>query len=519
METGDAELTPALKELLTRCATDFEFFAEKQLKIANKAGGIELLRLNKAQRYVHQKLEEQLFEQGHIRALILKGRQQGISTYVGARFYHKARWRRGVKVFILTHLAEATDNLFGMVDRYHNNLHPLIRPETSAENAKELKFKRNDSGYKVSTAGSKGTGRSSTIHYFHGSEVAFWPHAKTHAAGVMQAIPTGNNTEIIFESTANGIGGYFHNQWQLAESGKSDFIAIFVPWFWQDEYRLKCPSDFRLSDDEQFYVDAYHLDADQAYWMHKKNIELDGQVGVIGGLFLQEYPFCAADAFQVSGGDKICDTKAIVKARKTVISDKQEGAHILGVDPARFGDDRSSWIHRNRRVAWGLKSFSKISTSELASKVMQEVERCEMAGDPIDCIMIDTVGIGAGVYDMLKDAGFGSIIMSVSGGGTADEPEEYCNKRSEMWDRLNLWLKDEPVSIPDDDSLHGDLIGPNYTYNLKQQKVLESKEQMRKRGVKSPDEGDALAMTFAYAVKKRVARSAGKRKARSWREG
>lgn len=510
---------PALKELLIRCATDFEFFAEKQLKIANKSGGIELLKLNKAQLYVHEKLEEQLFETGQIRALVLKGRQQGVSTYVGGRFYHKARFRKGVKVFILTHLAEATDNLFGMVDRYHNNLHPLLKPETSAENAKELKFKRNESGYKVSTAGSKGTGRSSTVHYFHGSEVAFWPNADTHAAGVMQAIPSGNKTEVILESTANGIGGYFHEQWQKAESGKSEFIAIFVPWFWQDEYRKKPPPDFKPSEIEQFYKDSYGLDEQQVYWLHTKNIELGGDPGLVCSLFLQEYPFCAADAFQATGGDKICDTRDVTRARKTVITDKQDGAHILGVDPARFGDDRSSWIHRNRRVAWGLKSFKDLSTTELAARVMNEADRCEAEGDPLDAIMVDVVGLGAGVYDTLVDRGYGDITMAVNAGSRADEPEEYLNKRVEMWDRVNLWLKDEPASIPDEDSLHADLIAGNYTYNSKQQKVLETKEQMRKRSIRSPDEGEALALTFAYSVKKRDARKLRRKRKTNWREG
>src|SRR5262249_59037905 len=94
-----------------------------------------------------------------------------------------------------------------------------------------------DSGYKVGTAGTKAVGRSSTIQLFHGSEVAFWPFADTHAAGILQAVPNEDNTEIILESTANGIGNFFHQAWRDAEAGKNDYIAIFVPWFWQEEYR------------------------------------------------------------------------------------------------------------------------------------------------------------------------------------------------------------------------------------------------------------------------------------------
>src|SRR5262249_59464457 len=94
-----------------------------------------------------------------------------------------------------------------------------------------------DSGYKVGTAGTKAVGRSSTIQLFHGSEVAFWPFADTHAAGVMQAVPNEKDTEIILESTANGIGNFFHQTWRNAEAGKNDYIAIFVPWYWSEEYR------------------------------------------------------------------------------------------------------------------------------------------------------------------------------------------------------------------------------------------------------------------------------------------
>jgi hypothetical protein len=520
---SSSNLTEAdqVKDLLTKCINDFLFFAPKQLKIATKGGGVEPLILNKAQLHIHEKLEEQLYERGHVRAIILKGRQQGASTYIEARFYHKTRFRRGVKAFILTHLQQATDNLFAMVERYHNNLHPLLRPKTSADNANELFFEGVDSGYKVSTAGSKGTGRGSTIHYFHGSEVAFWPNAEKHAAGVLQAVPFGLETEVILESTANGIGGYFHTQWRAAERGESDFIPIFVPWFWQDEYRRQVPDDYKASESEQHYIDIYKLDKDQAYWMHKKNIELDGDVGVISWLFLQEYPFCPSDAFQASGEDKICSAASIAAARICKITDKQKGAHVLGVDPARFGNDRSSWIHRNRRVAYDLRSFTKLSTTELASRVAREIERCKDIGDPLDAVLVDVVGLGAGVVDSLNDMGYRDLVIPVNAGERADDPELYFNKRVEMWDLMSKWLDDIPVSIPDSDTLNADLMAPKYSYNTKQQKVLETKDQMRKRGEISPDEAEALALTFARSIRPKPENDSSKSRnsRKNWRTG
>ncbi|WP_299940474.1 hypothetical protein [uncultured Microbulbifer sp.] len=518
----EAEISPdeveSVRDLIKRCVHDFPFFALKQLKIATKRGALKPFKINQAQRYVHERLEDQLFELGMVRALILKGRQQGISTYVEGRYYWKTRFRKAVKAFILTHLQQATDNLFDMVFRYHNNLHPLLKPATANASSKELHFAQNDSGYKVATAGSKGAGRSSTIHYFHGSEVAFWPHAETHAAGVLQAVPEGENSEIIFESTANGIGGYFHDLWQKAEAGESEFIAIFLPWYWQPEYRKKAPSDWKPSDTELDTAKTYNLDRDQLYWAHQKNIQLRGDVGEWGWLFLQEYPFCAADAFQQSGQDTLCNTAYVAAARKRgedAVS--HYGAHIVGVDPARYGGDRASWIHRKGNKAWGLKSLLKTSTTQLAAKVAKECDAYAEEGNPVDAIFVDEVGLGAGTVDALEDMGY--PVIGVNAGSAASEPEKYFNLRAEMWNNMANWLEGS-VSIPDVNSLHADLIAPQYTYNVKQQLVLETKEQMKKREIRSPDEAEALALTLAIPVvapEKRKGRHGQRRPPRDWR--
>src|SRR3546814_17873500 len=116
-----------------------------------------------------------------------------------------------------------------MVQRYHEHCPELVKPSTSAANAKELYFDKLDGGYQVATAGAKATGRSMTVQYFHGSEVAFWPFAADHAAGVIQAVPDIAGTALILESTANGIGNYFHQQWQRAEAGQSAY-RMEVRW-------------------------------------------------------------------------------------------------------------------------------------------------------------------------------------------------------------------------------------------------------------------------------------------------
>jgi hypothetical protein len=179
------------RSIRQRLKDDFQHYGVKCLKIRPKdprAGNKPLL-LNRAQAYLHERLEDQRKATGKVRALVLKGRQQGISTYIGGRFYWRTTHGRGIRTFILTHEQDATDNLFTMVDRYHDNCPPLVKPETGASNAKELFFSALESGYAVGTAGTKAVGRSQTIQLFHGSEVAFWPNAATHFAGVVQAVP------------------------------------------------------------------------------------------------------------------------------------------------------------------------------------------------------------------------------------------------------------------------------------------------------------------------------------------
>ena len=181
---------------------DFEFYARNCLKVRSKSGEVKPLLLNKAQLFIHACIEEQKRKTGQVRSIILKGRQQGVSTYVEGRYYWQTTHRKGVRAFILTHEADSTSALFEMVERYHDSAPDFVKPVTGASNAKELIFSKLDSGYKVGTAGNKSVGRGTTLQYFHGSEVAYWPNAAEHAKGILQAVPDEPDTEIILESTA-----------------------------------------------------------------------------------------------------------------------------------------------------------------------------------------------------------------------------------------------------------------------------------------------------------------------------
>lgn len=470
-----------------RLRDDFEHYAPKCLKIRTKAGKVLPFELNEAQRYIHGRIEEQRAKTGRVRAIVLKGRQQGCSTYVEGRYYWRVTHSKGFRAFILTHEDEATDNLFELAERYHENCPPPVKPSTGAANAKELYFDRLDSGYKVGTAGNKAVGRGSTVQLFHGSEVAFWPNAQAHAAGILQAIPDEPGTEAILESTANGVGNYFHQQWQAAEAGESEYIPIFVPWYWQTEYRKAVPDGFELTADERNYKDAYKLDLEQMAWRRAKIVGLKDET-----LFKQEYPATAAEAFQVSGLDPYIKPDLVLTARKADV--EAHGPRLIGVDPARFGDDRTSICYRQGRKVHWIKSHSKKSTMEVAGIVYQIYKELKPHQ-----IAIDVGGLGAGVYDRLAELipyGETQLIQVNSSESPLDE-KKYTNKRAEMWGEMKAWLEKQPAQIPDSDELQADLTQIRYAYDSNSALKMERKEDMKKRGFRSPDTADALGLTFA----------------------
>ncbi|MFA7218269.1 MAG: hypothetical protein WC057_06720 [Dehalococcoidales bacterium] len=479
------------KRVRIRLRDDYRYYARHCLWIRTKSGSIEPFVLNSAQEYLHSRIEEQRARTGRVRAIILKGRQQGCSTYVEGRYYWRVTHRRGVRAFILTHEDPATQNLFEMVKRFHNNCLPAVRPSAGVDNAKELTFDKLDCGYKVGTAKTKGTGRSSTIQFFHGSEVAFWSNADTHAAGIFQAIPDEKDTEVILESTANGMGNFFHQAWQDASAGRSEFIDVFIPWYWQAEYRKAVPEGFVLSPEEGEYMDAYGLDLEQMAWRRAKIVELKDPL-----LFKQEYPATPAEAFQVTGEETLIASECVLRARKYA-TNEAHGPVIVGFDPDAGGKDGASSIYRKGRVAFNLTRYrgNDAMAHVGAAKVMLD------DNDPyVDMMFID--GSADGVISRLWEMGYRRRVRAVNFGGAALAPQKYKNKRNEIWGLMNDWLNDElPVSIPDDDTLHAQLVSVRFKYDSNHNRVMESKEAMRQRGIHSPNDADALALTFAEPVR------------------
>lgn len=503
-------------ELVQLLGGPFETYAERLLRVIPKAGGKPVpFILNKAQRYVQRKLEEQYQTLRMVRALILKGRQQGLSTLVAGRFFRKIHALPGISGFILSHEDKSTQVLFNHPKRFYLNLPENIRPEVGRSGKDILAFAKTGSQYQVGTAGAKETGRSQTNQLFHGSEVAFWPNAEDHIAASLQSVPPLPGTEIILESTANGIGGVFHEMWLKAEAGQGEFIAIFVPWFWQEEYSRSAPEGWQPSGEEIEYQQLYDLSRDQVYWMHLKNIDLGGTAGVIFWKFKQEYPSNAEEAFQAGGTEGVIRPMQVMRARKASTERKGVDGEIipalevdpmaprlLGVDIARNvgSGDATHFMDRCGRVAGSLvnQSIYTDNTMHVVGMVIHLDDQFHF-----DRVFIDLTGVGAGVYDRLLEAGMGSRVTGVNFGSAAQNEAKYLNKRAELWWSTREWF-DTPggVAVPDDNVLHRHLCGPQYDFNSANKLVIESKEKIRKRAKFSPDRADALVLTFAERVVK-----------------
>lgn len=201
--------------------------------------------------------------------------------------------------------------------------------------------------------------------------------------------------------------------------------------------------------------------------------------------------------FSAAGDDQLISLADAELASQRIYqkTDVDHAPVILGVDPARFGDDRSVVFRRQGRQAFKPVVYRGIDNMDLASRVANLIEE----HDP-DAVFIDA-GAGSGVIDRLRQLDYG--VIEVPFGGKAVKPELHINRRTEMWWEMKEWIE-LGGAIPNDNILKQELATPIYWYDSAGRRVLESKDLIKKRlqGAGSPDLADALALTFAHPVAK-----------------
>lgn len=201
--------------------------------------------------------------------------------------------------------------------------------------------------------------------------------------------------------------------------------------------------------------------------------------------------------FPRSGSNQLIPSDYVQFARHFKADGYGKLPKIMAVDVARYGSDQTVIGWRQGRKSVILAKYRGLDTVQVASKVIEWREK-----ETPDAVVVDGDGLGAGVVDQLKHQRYDQDLFEFHGGSVPDDMNQYFNKRAEVWGLMRDWLK-EGAEIPDDVELASDLTGPQYGFSNKQQIQLEKKEDMKKRGLSSPDCGDMLAMTFAVKVRAR----------------
>lgn len=504
----------------------FRQFCKEAVRIRSKDGDLVPLVLNEAQDILLAAADKQLENDRWVRLAGLKGRRQGFSTLVAARGYWRATLWDRQNIYILSHEMTASTKLFDMVDLIHQK-HPFP-PQVGTDNAKQLEFPKRGSTYTVATAGQKAGGRGGGVSFFHGSEVAWWTNAADHFAASVQAVDEVRGvwgtiwkepenplpfergigtiegwlkapSEVWLETTSAGPTGEFWKRYNDAMKGIGRYRAVFVPWTVQSEYVEI--GDFVPSNDpeeegelsEFEYQQAHNLNDHQMLWRRGKIHELGSL-----GRFRQEYPINVTEAFAAADIEGVFIKPALVlRARKRAMDDP-DAPLIIGVDPAGSGGDRFAVAFRRGDKIIKVIHRNKIEHDEAVawlSTIIDEHKPNRMC--------IDRGSMGQAIVSALRNMNkrYADVVRGIDFGGTSRMKQATpnragpWNRRAEMYGDFRDWLKDG--SIPDDDDLASDISGPRQKWRANNDWLLESKTEMKARGLRSSDLSDACALTFA----------------------
>ncbi len=317
-----------------------DLLVEGLLKVRSKEKGLVRLKPNRAQREFSHNCSK--------RNIVLKARQLGMTTYVAARFFVQTITQPGTMTVQVAHNQESAEEIFRIVRRFWENLPEKMQQgalKTSRANIRQIVFPRLDSEYRVATAADANAGRGMTIHNLHCSEVARWPRdAEETLASLRAAVP--EHGEIVLESTPNGAGGVFYEEWQRAE--ETGYTRHFFPWWYEEQYceNAKLFAGQPRTPEEDELVGRVGLSDEQLAWRRMKRAQLRG-------LATQEYAEDPVSCFRASG-ECVFDLEMIERAalasgdpfeahdnrRMMIWLPPQPGKqYLIGVDPAGGGSE------------------------------------------------------------------------------------------------------------------------------------------------------------------------------------
>ena len=192
--------------------------------------------------------------------------------------------------------------------------------------------------------------------------------------------------------------------------------------------------------------------------------------------------------FPRAGSNQFISSEIVAEAKERTAQGFDVLPKVLGVDVARFGDDKTVFTMRQGSKLLSIVKYAGLDTIQIGKLVANTIEQ-----EHPHAVFVDAIGVGAGVVDYLRHTGYDPI--EVVGSQTPADPKTYFNLRAEMWGGMREWLK--TADLPDDDDLTRDLTVIEFGFTSKMQIQLEKKEDLKKRGEDSPDCADSLATTFA----------------------
>ena len=312
--------------------------AEMLLQVRTREGWTAPLKANAAQRAFDRRRG-----QGNI---VLKARQMGLTTWAAARFFLKTITQPGTLTLQVAHTQESAEEIFRIIHRFIDCLPEELREgplKTSRANVRQIVFPELDSQYRVVSAGDRNAGRGMTVQNLHCSELARWPGDPGETlAGLRASMAPG--AELILESTPDGVGGCFHEEWRKAS--ETGMVRHFFPWWMERRYRAAEVAEDRLTDEERALMTRHGLDREQIGY--RRGIRANFR-----GLAMQEYAEDEESCFLASG-DSVFELSAIEERLLSSPEPQQirrngeleiwlpalEGRqYIVAVDPAGGGSE------------------------------------------------------------------------------------------------------------------------------------------------------------------------------------
>jgi hypothetical protein len=275
---------------------------EKLLQVRTREGQTASLRANPAQEAFERRRGKQ--------NIVLKARQMGLTTWAAARFFLKTITHPGTLTLEVAHTQEAAEEIFRIVHRFVDCLPERLREgplKTSRANVRQIVFPELDAQYRVVSAGDRNAGRGLTVQNLHCSELARWPGDPAETlAGLRAAMAPG--AELILESTPDGVGGCFHEEWLKAP--ETGMVRHFFPWWMEQRYRAKAVDEASLTEEERALMSRNGLDLEQIGY--RRQIRANFR-----GLAQQEYAEDEESCFRASG-DSVFELEAVeVRLKET----------------------------------------------------------------------------------------------------------------------------------------------------------------------------------------------------------